>query len=37
LPRIRQVMRPIYVKLGILPQMALGVQHATALSEQNES
>jgi MFS family permease len=37
LPRIRQVMRPIYVKLGILPQMALGVQHATALSEQNET
>jgi MFS family permease len=37
LPRVRQVMRPIYVKLGILPQMALGVQHATALSEQNES
>jgi MFS family permease len=37
LPRIRQVMRPIYVKLGILPQLALGVQHATALGEPPET
>ncbi|HWE00108.1 MAG TPA: MFS transporter, partial [Bryobacteraceae bacterium] len=37
LPRIRQAMRPIYVKLGILPQLALGVQHATALGEPPET
>jgi len=37
LPRIREVVRPIYMRLGILPQIALGVQHATALSEPPET
>lgn len=31
LPAIRQQIRPIYVELGILPESALGVQHASAL------
>ena len=31
LPEIRQILRPVYVKLGILPEAALGVQHATTL------
>jgi MFS family permease len=37
LPRIREVIRPIYVKLGILPQMAMGVQHASTLGEPPET
>jgi MFS family permease len=37
LPRIREIVRPIYMKLGILPQIALGVQHATTLSEPPET
>src|SRR5206468_11032152 len=31
LRHIRKLLRPVYVRLGILPQAALGVQHATAL------
>jgi MFS family permease len=31
LPEIRRLVRPIYVRLGILPEAALGVQHASAL------
>ena len=31
LPRIRAAIRPIYVRLGILPETALGVQHASTL------
>jgi MFS family permease len=33
LPAIRQIVRPIYAELGILPEMAKGVQHATAQEE----
>jgi MFS family permease len=31
LPAVRAVMRPIYVRLGILPEIALGVQQASAM------
>jgi MFS family permease len=31
LPAVRAVMRPIYVRLGILPEIALGVQQASSL------
>ncbi len=31
LPRLRSVVRPIYVKMGILPEMAVGIQSATEL------
>ena len=31
LRQIRLILRPVYVKLGILPEAALGVQHATTL------
>jgi MFS family permease len=31
LPEIRERVRPIYRELGILPELATGVQHATAL------
>jgi MFS family permease len=31
LPEIRALVRPIYVRLGILPEAALGVQQASAL------
>jgi MFS family permease len=31
LPRLRQVMRPIYVRLGILPELAEGVERASQL------
>ncbi len=37
LPRIREVIRPIYVKLGILPQMAMGIQQASVLGEPPET
>jgi MFS family permease len=31
LPRLREVIRPIYVELGILPEMASGIQSASRL------
>jgi len=31
LPRLRKTIRPIYVDLGILPELAEGLQSATAL------
>lgn len=34
LPKIRTILRPIYVQLGILPEAARGVQEATALQVQ---
>ncbi len=37
LPQIRQLIRPVYVRLGILPEVALGVQHASALQTPPES
>jgi MFS family permease len=36
LPEIRQIVRPIYVKLGIIPEIALGVHQATGLGEPPE-
>ena len=33
LPGIRQLLRPIYQRLGILPEVALGLQHASAESQ----
>jgi MFS family permease len=32
LPRLRALVRPIYVRLGILPEIAAGIESATALS-----
>jgi MFS family permease len=32
LPRLRQLVRPIYVRLRILPEIAAGIESATALS-----
>lgn len=37
LKEIRLFVRPIYVRLGILPQAAMGVQHASAIMEPPES
>src|SRR5215472_1977674 len=37
LPRIREFIRPIYVRMGILPEAALGVHQASSLSEPPES
>jgi MFS family permease len=34
LPKIRTILRPVYVQLGILPEAARGVQEATALQAQ---
>jgi hypothetical protein len=31
LPAIRAVVRPTYVRLGIIPELALGVQRASSL------
>jgi hypothetical protein len=31
LPEIREKIRPIYVRLGIVPEAARGVQHASAM------
>ena len=31
LPAIRALVRPIFRKLGILPELAIGVQHASAM------
>jgi MFS family permease len=36
LPEIRKVVRPIYVRLGIIPEIALGVHSASALGEPPE-
>jgi MFS family permease len=36
LPAIRQIVRPIYVKLGIIPEIALGVRQASSLVEPPE-
>src|SRR5262249_43614708 len=33
LPRIRQVIRPIYARAGIIPEVATGVQAATELAQ----
>src|SRR5689334_21945744 len=33
LPALRAVVRPIYIRLGILPEVASGIQHATALAQ----
>lgn len=37
LPALKEIIRPIYVKLGIIPEIALGIQSATetALSQKN--
>ena len=32
LPKIREMVRPIYMKIGIIPEIALGIQGATELS-----
>ena len=32
LPRLRSLVRPIYVRMGILPEMAAGVQGASELN-----
>jgi MFS family permease len=37
LPEIRALVRPIYVRLGILPEAALGVQQASALQAPDAS
>lgn len=37
LREIRTILRPVYVKLGILPEAALGVQHATTLQAEQTS
>jgi MFS family permease len=37
LPEIRNLIRPIYVRLGILPEAALGVQQASALQSPEAS
>jgi len=36
LPKIRKVVRPIYRKLGIIPEVAAGMQAAATLSSQSE-
>ena len=37
LPRIREVVRPIYVRMGILPEIALGMHQASTLEQPQES
>jgi MFS family permease len=37
LPRLRSVVRPIYVELGILPELAAGIQSASALQTPPEN
>jgi MFS family permease len=32
LPKLRELVRPIYVKMGIIPEIAIGIQSATELS-----
>jgi dipeptide/tripeptide permease len=36
LPRIRQLVRPIYIQLGIIPSVAQGLQSATELTSPSE-
>jgi MFS family permease len=36
LPEIRRIVRPIYVKLGIIPEIALGVHQVTGLGDPPE-
>lgn len=36
LPSLRQLIRPIYAQIGIIPEMASGIQAATALQEPPE-
>ena len=33
LPALRRIVRPIYMELGIIPEMASGIQHASAQEE----
>jgi MFS family permease len=37
LPEVRRVLRPIYMELGIIPQVAQGMQEASALQTPEES
>jgi MFS family permease len=37
LPRLRELIRPIYVELGIMPEMAAGLQNAAALQTPPET
>lgn len=37
LPAVREVVRPIYVRMGILPEVALGVQQAATMQEPPET
>jgi hypothetical protein len=37
LPEMRKILRPVYVRLGIVPEAALGVQQATALQAPENS
>jgi len=37
LPRIRDAVRPVYVRMGILPEIAAAVQQASALTETPET
>jgi MFS family permease len=34
LPALRAIVRPIYIRLGILPEIATAIQHASLLSEE---
>ena len=36
LPRLRKIIRPIYTRLGILPEVATGLQAASALPGASE-
>jgi len=36
LPRLREIVRPIYVERGILPEVATGIGSATALREESD-
>lgn len=36
LPRLREMVRPIYVRMGIIPEVAVGIGTATALTEHPE-
>ena len=37
LPALRSDVRPIYVKIGILPELAAGIQHTSELSVRPEA
>jgi len=32
LPILRELVRPLYIKMGIIPEIAIGIQSATELS-----